>query len=119
MLPRTTAVVIGHSTGEASATTPDVPRDAGGGMKRYVLAFITAIGLLAGPTAVVGLAEATAERRHDPWRQWRPEQQWHRHHRDHHVHWKTHAPAARPVWQPGYWYWNGWAWVWVPGYWIQ
>jgi hypothetical protein len=63
----------------------------------------------------------------DPWRHWGPLQLQHRQivpHRSfrHHpgviVVPRGHHRVA-PVWIPGGWAWNGFAWFWVPGYWIR
>jgi hypothetical protein len=60
----------------------------------------------------------------DPWRSWgvRKELPKHVHphvHRGagHHVIIATPAPA--PVWVPGQWWWDGYAWRWAPGHWAH
>lgn len=98
-------------------------------MKRYAVALLVAVGLLAGPAVLVPSAEA--DWGHRDWRGRFPE---HRFDHPRFVHQdrrffappphfygghQVFVPHAAPVWRPGHWRWGGWGWVWVPGHWMR
>ncbi len=106
----------------------------------FVLASVVAAALALAPGHALGWSShggpgpSVFPRPVDPWRSWGA-QPFH-HHRGFHHHGGFHhhpgfhsgfsivVPSRRhlhgsPVWVPGQWVWNGFAWLWVPGHWVR
>ena len=93
-------------------------------MRRLLTAFATIVGLGLAVTPAFafddGRPTSVFPQPRDPWKSWGVQRTVpHNYGAPHVVHGGVviATPAPAPVWVPGRWWWDGWAWQWAPGYW--